>query len=195
MDTQNTTEGVEEKKNRLGLAPSARKEKFVILLCNSPCICRLSQACICVKVPQSHLGMLTHFALVNPAPVGQQVLAAAFRTSVDWSPLISWLTCSVDWSLLLSSADCVVLLTDLSCWLISTAPFCWLSPSGLSWTFLPSSTSGLVGDLAHRPFVWVLCQNRQRNHLTGTLTHQHNECPTSCLKVVSPNFSNLSPCN
>ena len=106
----------------------------------------------------------THFlALVNPASVGQQVLVAAFLNSVDWSPLcptlISWLTCSVDWSLLLPSADC---------------------PSLFSGTFLPSSSSGLVGDLTHKTFVWVSRQNRQRDCLTGTLTHPHNECPTSC---------------
>ena len=70
------------------------------------------------------LGMLTPLlALVSPASVSQQVLAAAFLTSVDWSPLcptlISWQTCFVDWSILLPSADCVLLLTDLSCRLIS----------------------------------------------------------------------------
>ena len=49
------------------------------------------------------LGMLTHLlALVNPASVGQQVLAAAVLTPVDWS----------------------YLLTDLLCRLVSAAPFC-----------------------------------------------------------------------
>ena len=92
------------------------------------------------------LGMLTHFlTFVNPASVGQQVLAVAFLTSVDWSPLfltlISWLTCSVDWSL---------------------GPF-FLRPSGI------------VGNLARKPFVCVSCQNKQRNSLTGTHT-QRNGC-------------------
>ena len=61
--------------------------------------------------------------LVNLTSVGQQVLAVAFLIFVDWSllclSLISWLTCPIDWSLLLPSADCVLLLTDLSCRLIS----------------------------------------------------------------------------
>ena len=50
----------------------------------------------------------------------------------------------------------------------------------LSVTFLPFSSSGLVGDLACKPFVWVSRQNRQRDPLTGTHRHPHNECPTSC---------------
>ena len=63
-------------------------------------------------------------ALVNPASVGQQVLAVAFLTSVDWSPLsptpISWLTPSLDCNL-----NCSLLLT------VSSGTFCWppLGPS------------------------------------------------------------------
>ena len=63
--------------------------------------------------------------------------------------LISWLTRSVDWSLLLPSADCVLLLTDLSCRLMSG-------------TFL-LRPSGLVGDIACKTFVWLSRQNRQRD--------------------------------
>ena len=68
--------------------------------------------------------MQTHLlALINLASVGQQVLAAAFLTSADRSPLcptlISRVTYSIDWSPLLPSADFVILLTDHSCRLIS----------------------------------------------------------------------------
>ena len=106
-----------------------KREKFVTLLCSSPCIYRLSRACILRETSTKPLGMLNH------------------------------------------------LLTDLFCRLVSAAPFCWLCAS-LDWpllptvsgTFLPSS-SGLVGDLARKPFVWVSRQNRQRDSLTGTHTH------------------------
>ena len=50
-----------------------------------------------------------------------------------------------------------------------------MSTSVDSQTFLPSSSSGLV---------WVSHQNRQRNLLTGTYPHQHNERPTSCHSSV-----------
>ena len=60
--------------------------------------------------------------------------------------------------------------------LFSPGTFCWLPSSVFSQTFLSSSTSSLT----HRLFVWVSCQNRLRNRLTGTHTHQPNECPTSC---------------
>ena len=38
---------------------------------------------------------------------------------------------------------------------------------------LSSSSSGLVGNLVHKPFVWVSRQSRQRNPLTGTHPHLH----------------------
>ena len=44
---------------------------------------------------------------------------------------------------------------------------------------LSSSSSGLVGNLAHKPFAWVLHQNRQRNPLTVALPYPQNECPLS----------------
>ena len=42
------------KKYRLGLAPSARKEKFLTLFCGFLCICELSQVCIRAKFPHSY---------------------------------------------------------------------------------------------------------------------------------------------
>ena len=48
--------GRKEQTNKHGLwsAPSAREEKFVTLLGSSLCICGLSRAYICAKLPQSH---------------------------------------------------------------------------------------------------------------------------------------------
>ena len=76
-------------------------------------------------------------------------------------------------SCLLSPADCPVLPTSLFC-------------SGI---FLPSSSAGLVWDLARKPFVWVSRQNRQMDPLTGTHPHTHNECPTSCHNSKFSSFS------
>ena len=47
---------------------------------------------------------------------------------------------------------------------------------------ISSSSSGLVGNLTRKPFVWVSRQNRRRNPLTGDHSHPHlqNECPPSC---------------
>ena len=98
------------------------------------------------------LGMLTHLlALVNLASVGQQVLAVAF-----WLLLIGLL------SVRLSSSDWPILSTSLCCSLL-------MSPSLFSETFLPSSSSDLVGDLVHR----------KRDSLTGTHTHR-NKCHPLC---------------
>ena len=67
-----------------------------------------------------------------------------------------------------------------------------LTPLGLC---LSSSFSGLIGNLARKPFVWVSPQNRQRNPQTGTHLplHPQNECthivPQSSLLF---NFGNLA---
>ena len=113
--TKYTIERMEEKNNHgLWLVLSAREggvcDTFVLLSVHLQAI----TGGYLRETSTKPLGMLTYLiALVNPASVGQQVLAAAFLTSVDWSPLcpglISWPTRSVNWSLLLSSADCVLL--------------------------------------------------------------------------------------
>ena len=81
--------------------------------------------------------------------------------------------------------------TGLFCPLLCSASFSWLAPILRLW--LPSSSSGLVGNLARKPFVWVSHQNRQRNLLTGTYPHPHNECPTSCHTTSSSSCVNC-PC-
>ena len=45
--------------------------------------------------------------------------------------------------------------------------FCWLLSPVLR-ICLPSFSSGLVGNLARKPFVWVSRQNRQKDPLAGT---------------------------
>ena len=76
--------------------------------------------------------------------------------------LIYWLTCSVDWSLLLPSADCVLLLTDLSCRLSSSALLCRL----ISGTFLPSSF--LSRERSRAQALCVDFTPKQRDRLIGT---------------------------
>ena len=103
-----TTERVEEKnKQGLGLAPSARKGE----VCDTFCAFgELKQACTWVKTLTKPLAMLTCLlALVNPAYVGQQVLAVVFLTPV-----------------LLSSLPCLHLLTASFCSLLSTNSCCLL---------------------------------------------------------------------
>ena len=63
-------------------------------------------------------------------------------------------------SCLLSPVDCPILLTALG-------------------PCFPASSYGLVGDLTCKPFVWVSCQNRQRDPLTGTHAHR-SKCHPSC---------------
>ena len=59
-------------------------------------------------------------------------------------------------------------------------------------TCLSSSSSGLVGNLARKPFVWVSRQNRQRNPLTGAYPHPHpqpqNVCPPLCFSIICVKF-------
>ena len=136
-------------KNEFVLAPSARRSLRPF------CAALRAFAGYC-DTPTSHKECWLIFLRWSTRhPVVQQVLTAAYLTSVDCSPLcptlISWLTFSwllspADYSLLLPSADCF---------------------SGI---LLPSSSSGIVGDLTHKPFVWVSRQNRQRDRLAGTHT-------------------------
>ena len=153
-DTQNTTERVEEtNKHGPGLAPSARSgEVYVTLFVHTVFL----WANVSMYSSENSHKATSNADLASRighlASVGQQVLAATF-----WHLLTGLLSAR------LSSPDCHLLGFSSDCL------------SGLFRTFLPSSTSGL----AHRPFVWVSRQNRQRDRLTGTHTHQHNECPTS----------------
>ena len=83
-NTKYTTERVEGKKNnhRLGLAPNARRSLWHFYAA----LCEFVGYCERVFTQNSHkpLGMLTYLlTLVYLASVGQQVLAAAFLTSVD----------------------------------------------------------------------------------------------------------------
>ena len=145
----------EEQTIGLGLAPRARG---VWQFCAALRAFAGYRACISTKP----LGLLTPvLALVIPASVGQHVIAAAFRTSVEWSPLcptlISWLTCSVDWSLLLPSADCSVLPTVSGTFLPSVS---WdISRAGPLCGFRAKTDKGIVG-LAPKHTHTTNAQNR-----------------------------------
>ena len=129
--TRNTIEGVGEKEqtNTIDLVSSkCKKGSFVTL--HSLCICRLTLACILRKISTKLLGMPTHLwlsssLLLNSSP--HRLLSSAVRCQL---PL------------------CVSLrqLTSLGSFTNSL--------SGFSQTCLSSPTSGLVGDLESKPFVW-----------------------------------------
>ena len=112
-DMQSTTERVEEKNKRtntdLGQLQAQEAGKSIWHFLYILCFCELTRTCTQVKTFTKPLAMLTWLlALVHPASRGHQVLAAAFLTSVNWSPLC--LT--------------VISLTDLFSWLVPSAPFC-----------------------------------------------------------------------
>ena len=52
---------------------------------------------------------------------------------------------------------------------------------------LSPSSSGLIGNLMYKPFVWVSHQNKQRNPLTGAYPHPYsrNECLPSCHNMLN----------
>ena len=165
--TKSTTEGVERKKNK-------QTRTWVCSKCKKEEVCDIFVQ-LCVSVGQrervfeqnSHKpwAMPTYLlALVNPASVGQQVLAVAFQTFVDRSPLcpalISWLT----FSWLHSPADCSLLLT-------------------VSFSLLWDLYS-LVQSRG-RSHARALCVGFTPKQIKGssdwhTHTHPHNECPASC---------------
>ena len=81
---------------------------------------------------------------------------------------------------MLTSVDCVLLWSVISSRLFSSAFLYQLTLSVFSGTFRPSSTSGLVGDLALRSFVWVSHENRQKDSLSGANTNGNK-----LLRIVS----------
>ena len=130
-------------KHGFGFAPTARRAKFVTLLCGFLCIW-LSRACIRAKflhIQQKRWLILSRCLTWLLSPQVPTPLTVAFPRLL----------------LTAFSVDCFHLLTALGPCLLS-------------------SSSGLVGNLALKPFVWVSRQNRQRNPLTGTHSHPQNEC-------------------
>ena len=136
--TQNATERVEEKeqtiKHRFGSAPSARKRVCDTL--HSPCICRLSWACI-LRETSTKTTRNAKFDCLPSLPPSADRPSLGLLSQANRPPLLS----VVDW------------------------------PSVFFWTFLSSSTSGLAGGLAVRPFVWVSHQSRLKDSLTSAHTH------------------------
>ena len=117
------------------------------------------------EIPTKSPGTLNHpLTLANPTSGSKGPSSRVPPTSIDTSLQLTTLLS------LLCSVDCPVL---------STSFFCCLPSSALSGTLFPSSSSGLVGNLARKTFVWVSYQNRQTYPLTGINTHR-NECHPSC---------------
>ena len=90
-------------KHELGLAPSARREKFVTLLRSFLCICGLAWACIRVKFPLRHQEYWPILSRWPTQPLSPQVLAVTcslLLTSVDCSLLSTALFCPLPWSVL-----------------------------------------------------------------------------------------------
>ena len=102
-------------KHGLGLAPSAKREKFMTFLCSFLCICEISRACIRAKFPQSHQERWLILSSWPTWPLAPHVLAVTFH----------WPSASPDFCRLLFPADCPVLSTALVC----SALFCCLSSS------------------------------------------------------------------
>ena len=103
-------------------------------------------------------GMLTHFLTLANLASGHKGPGNRLSLSVGFPTNCLLLFTSVDWSLLFSA----------------------LGPC------LPSYSSGLVGDLARNPIVWVSCQNRRIN-LTSTHPHLH---PQNRMPYIIPKLFN-----
>ena len=147
--------GRKENKHGLGLALSARREKFVTLLCSSSSICRLSRVCIRAKFLQSHKGMLT--PLLTLANLVSQSTGSSSRLSrPSASPDFCRLPSFLDRSVLSTSIDRLLLLT-------LGHPF----PRPVSWEI--SRPSPLCGFHA----------KTEKGILTDTHTHR-NEGHPSC---------------
>ena len=119
----------------------------------SPCICRLSPACILRE---------TSTKATSHADISRWLTRPLCRSSGLYSRLsdFCWLR-SLPFLLMPTSAD--------YCQLLSPS-FFTNRPSVLSGTFLSSSTSGFAGDLVLKAFVWVSRQNKQRDR-----THTHTQ--------------------
>ena len=107
--TQHTQpRGRKENKHGLVLAPSARREKFVSLLCSSPCICRPLWACIRAKFPQSHQECWLIFSRWPTWPESRGLAPVLFCWlpyslpffGLSACPDFCRLPCSIDWSVL-----------------------------------------------------------------------------------------------
>ena len=174
----------EEQNHGLGLAPSATG-RSLWHFCAALCAFVGYRGRIFARNSHKATRTADSFSCIGQPELSPQVLAATFLTSVNWSPLcpalITWLTCSVNWSLLAAPF----------CWLLCLVRpllpiilFSWLCPPLFSGTFLLLSTSGLMGDIIHKHSVWVLRQNRQRDCLTGTHTTNAQLCVTIAVHAL-----------
>ena len=113
------------------------------------------------SAPSTRGGSLGHFCAALHAFAGYrgQIIARNFPKSTRNADLS--FDCPSSIFSLPPFADCVLLWTAISSQLLSSALLCQLTLFVFSPTFLPSSTSGLMGDLALRPFVWVSRQSKE----------------------------------
>ena len=159
---QNTTERVEEKNkqtNKQTRTWVSSKRKKGIRLWHFWAFCELTRACTRAKTLASNADL--------SSLIGQPSLCKSTGLSSHLSDF-----CSSLFSALLSSPDCLLLLSFVDCsLLLPSADWPSLGPS------FPRP-SGHVGNLKRRPFVWVSRQSSQRDLLTGSHAHQHNEYPT-----------------
>ena len=134
--------------NRLGLAPSTRREKFVTLLCSFLCICRISRASIRAKFPHCHQECcLILLLLANPA-IGSSGPCSHLSLTVGFPRLLS---------------------TAISCLLPSSVQLWDLTSLFLFRSLRRSRAQALCVGLR---------QNKQRSLLTATHPHSQKKMPT-----------------
>ena len=121
------------------MSSKRKKEEFYVLLCSSPCICRLLQACIFRETSTK----ATNNANILSRWLSQILCRLSDFTWLSSLPYLHIFTDSFCW--LSHSLDSYLKQTGLSCLPLSTAL------SVFSRTFLPSFTSGLAGYLALSP--------------------------------------------
>ena len=179
--TKNNRKGGRKNKRTnigLGQLQVQEGEVYVTFLCNSLCICRLSRACI-FREKKKPLTMLTSSRISLPGLCRSTGLSSRL-SNFCWlfsSPYLHLLTASFSW--LCPSLDCYLKPTVL----FSSALLCQLALSVFSRTFLPSSTSGLAGDLALRPFVSVSHQNKEIVWVVPIQTETN--CYASCHTILT----------
>ena len=168
-DQEYFTERVEEKNNKqIQTWVSSKRKKGEV--CDT-----FLAFCASVGYRESVFGPNSHTPTRNAdssSHVGQPSL---------WSTgPCNYLLSSLDFCWLLSPADCPC---SIDCSVLSTA----LVSLALG-PYLPSSSSGLVDNLARTPFAWFSRQNRQRDPLTGThwYPHPHKLMPSivSQIRIV-----------
>ena len=127
-------------------------EDYMTLLCSSPCICRLSRACILRETSTKALGMLTH------------LLTALLPSSH------CFLLLTVSFSGQLSQADCSLLPSFVN-WLSlsSLGPFLPL-PLPVSREISPSGPLCGFHAKAHKEILWLACTHTPTQRMANIVS-------------------------